>query len=106
MTLYHVWFSLKPGLSEQDGLAIVRHFLSALRTSGQAIDFELTKNTGQPPKSKLLPYHAVIRFADAAALGAAMKWQAQEGIHSGRHGHMLASVAEFHVEVFSTLTSV
>jgi hypothetical protein len=103
MTLYHVWFSLKNGVPEQDGLASVAQLLSSLCTSGQAVDFQLSKNTGQPPRSKLLPYHAVIQFADPTALGAAMKWQTQAGIHSGLHGQMLTSIAEFHVEVFTTL---
>lgn len=101
MTHYHVWFSFKQDVPEQLGLGTVATFLSQLCKESLAVDFHLTRNNGQPPRSKLLPYHAEIRFSDGAALGTAMKWQAQEGIHAGLHGQMLEVIDQFHVEVFS-----
>lgn len=100
MTHYHVWFSFKQDIPEQQGLEAVAAFLSRLCTESRAVDFHLARNNGQPPRSKLPPYHADIRFANAAALGSAIKWQAQEGIHAGLHGQMLEVIDQFHVEVF------
>lgn len=105
MIHYHVWFSFKQEVPEQLGLGTVATFLSKLCRESQAVDFHLARNSGQPPRSKLLPYHAEIRFSDGAALGTAMKWQAQEGIHTGLHGQMLEVIDQFHVEVFSGITT-
>lgn len=100
MIHYHVWFNLKPGVPEPSGLQIVSRFLSELAGTGEATSFQLLKNTGKPPKSKLAAYHALVEFADFAALGAAMKKQTERGIHSGSHGMMVEVVCDFHVEVF------
>lgn len=101
MIYYHVWFSFKEDIPEQQGLWAVAAFLSKLCKESRALDFHLARNNGQPPRSKLLPYHAEICFADGEALGSAMKLQTQEGVHAGLHGQMLEVIAQFHVEVFS-----
>lgn len=100
MIHYHVWFNLKPGIPEQSGLRIVSQFLSELTVVGDSPGFQLLKNTGGPPKSKLAAYHALVEFADFPALGAAMKKQTERGIHHGSHGKMVEVVCDFHVEVF------
>jgi hypothetical protein len=103
MIHYHVWFNLKPEIPEAAGLEIVADFLTQLSATREAAGFQLLRNSGRPPRSKLPHYHALIEFADAAALGAAMKKQSERGIHSGGHGRIVEVVCDFHVEIFELL---
>jgi N-formylglutamate amidohydrolase len=105
MLEYHVWFNLKPGAQEPEALAAVSAFLAQMGAAGESAGFRLAKNNGQPPRSKLGAYHAVVEFADQAALDSAMAQQAKRGIHSGGHGHMLKFVHDLHVEIFTAVTS-
>ena len=86
MIHYHVWFNLKPEVTESDGLATVRRFLTSLCASDEAATFQLLRNKGKAPRSKLPHYHALIQFNDDSQLSEAMKKQAADGIHSGLHG--------------------
>ncbi len=106
MLHYHVWFNLKPGVTEQAGLAAVSDYLSQLGEAGEASGFQLLRNSGRPPRSKLPAYHALVEFADAGALDAAMKQQAQRGIHLGRHGRVVDAVCDFHVEIFTGIPTL
>jgi len=103
MIHYHVWFNLKPEITEEAGLQVVRKYLSGLSTSGDASDFQLLRNRGSAPRSKLPAYHALVEFTDSEALSAAMKKQAQQGIHTGPHGQIINVVCDFHVEVFASV---
>lgn len=103
MLHYHVWFNLKPEVSERDGLAVVTQFLHQLCAADEAISFELLTNQGGPPRSKLPQYHALVRFTDKTQLGTAMKNQTTRGIHTGLHGAVIEVVTDFHVEVFARL---
>jgi hypothetical protein len=103
MIHYHVWFNLKPEVAEPAGLDVVAQFLTRLSAAGEATGFQLLRNLGRPPRSKLPAYHALVEFADAEALSAAMQQQAGRGIHSGPHGAVIDVVADFHVEIFTHL---
>ena len=103
MLHYHVWFNLKPGISETRGLKIVSAYLDQLSVAAQAVGFRLLKNAGSPPRSKLPNYHALVEFFGPDELGAAMKKQAERGVHSGEHGQMVDVVCDFHVEIFTTV---
>lgn len=103
MVHYHVWFNLKPDLAEAPSLAVVSHFLTALCEADEAATFQLLKNKGEPPRSKLPRYHALVQFADDAKLGAAMRNQAACGVHIGLHGQVVDVVTDFHVEIFSEI---
>jgi uncharacterized lipoprotein NlpE involved in copper resistance len=105
MLEYHVWFNLKPGAREPEALAAVSVFLTQVGTAGKSTGFRLAKNNGQPPRSKLGAYHAVVEFADQAGLDTAMALQAKRGIHAGGHGHMLKFVYDLHVEIFTSVTA-
>ena len=105
MLHYHVWFNLKPGVSEQAGLEAVSGYLSLLGEAGEASGFQLLRNFGRPPRSKLPAYHALVEFADVDALDAAMKKQAQRGIHVGGHGRVVDVVCDFHVEIFTGISA-
>lgn len=100
MIHYHVWFSLKPGVREDEGLTLVRTFIAELTSEGLLARGCLLKNTGEPPRSRLPRYHALFEFADDAKMDAAFSGQRQRGIHTGTHGRIVEAVAEFHVEVF------
>ena len=58
-----------------------------------------------PLMVKLGAYHAVVEFADQAALDGAMALQAKRGIHTGGHGHILKFVHDLHVEIFTSVTA-
>ena len=103
MIHYHVWFNLKPEVSENAGLAVVSHYLSQLGGAGETAGFQLLRNLGTPPRSKLPAYHALVEFADSEALGAAMKKQGERGVHTGGHGRVIDVVCDFHVEIFAGL---
>jgi hypothetical protein len=103
MVHYHVWFNLKANVPEKSGLATVSHFLETLCSSDEAARFQLLKNKGGPPRSKLPRYHALIQFVDDAQLANAMKNQTARGIHSGMHGEVIDVVTDFHVEIFTTI---
>ena len=103
MIHYHVWFNLKPEVLEADGLAVVARFLKKLCAVDEAATFQLLRNRGSAPRSKLPRYHALIQFLDDVQLGDAMKKQAARGIHSGAHGEVIDVVIDFHVEIFTLI---
>lgn len=100
MIHYHVWFTLKPEVSEAAGLAIAREFVAELTARGGVARATILKNTGEAPKSRLPRYHALFEFRDDAQMDATFAAKRAEGIHGGPHGRMIAAVAEFKVEVF------
>ena len=100
MIHYHVWFSLKPEVSEADGLSFAHAFIGELSTQGKLVRGLVLKNTGEPPKTQLLRYHALFEFSSDEQMNAAFANKRKEGIHAGPHGKLMASVAEFRVEVF------
>ncbi len=103
MLHYHVWFNLKPGIAEEAGLQVVRDYLTELSGAGDSSGFQLLRNFGRPPRSKLPAYHALVEFPDPKALDSAMTKQAQRGIHTGRHGRVVDTVCDFHVEIFTSV---
>ena len=105
MLHYHVWFNLKPGVSQQAGLEVVAGYLRGLSEAGEASKVHLLRNIAHPSQSKLPAYHALIEFADSDALDAAMKNQVQRGIHNGDHGRVVEVVCDFHVEIFTSLSA-
>jgi len=74
-----------------------------LRERDQIAGFELLRNTAIPPKTTLLPYHALIRFADSAQFSKAFETIRGVGIHEGLHGVVIRFVSDFHVEVFESI---
>lgn len=106
MTHYNVWFSLKRGIPEHEGIEVVRGFLADISSAGDARSFLILKNTADGARTKLPHYQAIVEFVDQAALASAMKNQAMRGIHSGAHGRVIAAVSEFHVEIFSRIESL
>ena len=101
MIHYHVWFNLRPAVPEADGLATVARFLRRLCEDDEAATFQLLRNQGGPPRSKLPRYHALLVFSDADQLAAATKQQADRGIHAGLA--VIDAVVDFHVELFTLL---
>ena len=100
MTHYHVWFSLKPEVGEAEGLAFARAFIAELLAGGKLARGLVLKNSGDPAKSRLPPYHALFEFRDDEQMNAAFAAKRVTGIHAGPHGQLMASIAEFRVEIF------
>jgi hypothetical protein len=104
MVHYNVWFALKEGIEEKSGLTTFDRFLRELCVVGEVSAYRLLKNTANGARTKMPQYHAIIEFADSAALAQAMKNQAARGIHNGSHGEIVNIVSDFRVEVFEVLT--
>lgn len=100
MVHYHVWFNLKPAISEPEGLEVVSQFMEDLKARNEAHDAQLLVNTGTPPRSKLPKYHALVEFLSDEHFSQAMRNQAARGVHIGPHGSVTRMVTDFHVEVF------
>jgi hypothetical protein len=100
MIHYHVWFSLKPEVSEVNGLRFAHAFIDELKGRGVLLRGAVLKNTGSPPKSRLARYHAMFEFRDDEQMASAFAGKRSEGIHHGPHGQLMEVVSEFHVEVF------
>ncbi|MGA2018495.1 MAG: DUF6614 family protein [Opitutaceae bacterium] len=103
MIHYNVWFALKEGIAEDSGLMVVDRFLRDLSAAGEVSAYRLLRNTSEGARTKMPKYHAVIEFADEAALSQAMKNQTARGIHTGDHGQIISVVSEFRVEIFRVL---
>jgi len=99
MTHYHVWFSLKPEVgSRRSGLRPgVHRRAPGRRQVGAGFGAE---ESGDPAKSRLPPYHALFEFRDDEQMNAAFAAKRVTGIHAGPHGQLMASIAEFRVEIF------
>ncbi len=100
MIHYHVWFSLKPEVGEEEGLRLAHAVVAELKGRGVLSRGVVLKNMGSPPKSRLARYHALFEFADDAQMTLAFAGKREEGIRQGPHGRLMESVSEFHVEVF------
>ena len=106
MIHYNIWFSFRGGVDEADGLDIIRAFLSELYGAGGVAGFQLLKNSGDPTKTRMLPFQALIEFRDEAQFSAAFSAQAAAGIHSGAHGRVMSVVGDFRIEVFKQIDSM
>ena len=104
MIHYNVWFTLNDEVLEQRGLAVVDGFLRELCAAGEVSAYRFLKNISDGARTKLPRYHAIIEFADDAALSQAMKNQVTRGIHAGGHGEIINVVSEFRVEIFRVFT--
>jgi hypothetical protein len=106
MIHYNVWFSLKDGVHEGTGLAVVGDFLRELCAVGEVSAFRLLRNSAEGPRTRLPRFHAVIEFPDDAALSLAMRNQGERGIHAGGHERIVDIVGEFRVEIFRLVAAV
>ena len=106
MIHYNVWFTLKDGVGECHGLAVIEDFLRGLCGVGEVAAFRLLQNNADGTRTKLPRFQAIVEFSDEAALGRAMKNQVERGIHRGGHGQVIDVVSEFRVEIFRLLESV
>ena len=106
MLHYHVWFNLRPEVTESSGLAVVQRFLADLCEIDETQSFHILRNHGESPRSKLPRYHALVIFRDEEHFSTAMKNQAARGIHTGPHGAVVDVVTGFHVEIFTSIDEV
>lgn len=100
MIHYNVWFDLKDGFDENEALTAAFTFLEGLRAGGQVVGFRILQHRGGDGKTKLLPYHAIIEFRDNIQFSGTFASQADRGIHTGLHGHLLTFVRDFQIEIF------
>ncbi len=105
MIHYNVWFRFRSNIEETEGLAVIQAFLGELHLAGDVAGFQLLKNSGDPAKTKMLPFQALIEFRDDAQFSAAFSAQAARGIHTGLHGRVIALVSDFRIEVFRQLVA-
>ena len=98
MIHYHVWFSLKEGVAEEDELRKVSVFLADLKSRSLIHEYRVQRARSATPV--LAPLHIVISFTDAEQFGLPFKEVAQIGIHAGMHGAMIQHVDKFVVNEF------
>ena len=103
MVHYNVWFALKEGVEEKSGLATVDRFLRGLCIGGDVSAYRLLRNKAEAARTKMPRYHAIVEFADDAAMSQAMRNQVTRGIHHGAHGEIVNVVRDFRVEIFEIL---
>lgn len=104
MIHYNIWFSFRRDVPEKNGLEAIRFYLGDLQAAGEVSGFHLLKNSGQHPKTTMLPYQAVIVFRDEEQFAAAFASQASKGIRSGLHGRVMSLVDDFRIEIFREIT--
>ena len=100
MIHYNIWFNFRRDVAEKNGLEAIRYYLGDLKASDGIAGFRLLRNSGQHPKTTMLPYQAVILFRDEAQFSAAFNAQASKGIRSGLHGNVMSQVDDFRIEIF------
>jgi hypothetical protein len=105
MIHYNVWFNLRDGVNETEGLDIVHGFLCELREAGSIAGFRLLRNVGTGAKTKMPNFQALIEFCNDAQFQAAFRDQAARGIHTGMHGRMIPIVSDFRAEVFEQIAA-
>ena len=103
MIHYNVWFDLRNRSEESEGLGVISAFLRDLLASGLIAGFRMLKNSGPPPKSRMLPFQAQIEFSDGSQFSRAFAEQAKRGIHTGFHGRVMSVVSDFQIEVFEEI---
>jgi hypothetical protein len=104
MIHYNLWFRFRGDVDETESLSLVHAFLNELRRAGSLTRFQLLKNSGVEPRSKLLPFQALMEFRDDAQFSAAFSAQAESGIRTGMHGRVMTLVSDFQIEVFRQIT--
>jgi hypothetical protein len=105
MIHYNVWFNLRSGVNETEGLAIVREFLCEFYDAGSIAGFRLLRNGGAEAKTKMPKFQALIEFHDDTQFQAAFRDQAARGIHAGMHGRMIPMVSDFRAELFEQIAA-
>jgi len=105
MIHYNVWFNLRDGVPETEGLDVVRSFLGELCDTGSIAGFRLLRNAGAVAKTKMPKYQALIEFRDDSQFQTAFRDQAARGIHAGMHGRMISVVSDFRAELFEQVAA-
>ncbi|HEY1661194.1 MAG TPA: DUF6614 family protein [Verrucomicrobiae bacterium] len=100
MIHYIVWFNLRNGVQEAEGLDIVCAFLGELCDADSIAGFRLLRNIGVAARTMMPKYQVLIEFHDDSQFQAAFRDQGARGIHAGMHGRMIAVVSDFRAELF------
>lgn len=71
MDVYHIWFSLKPGVSDLDFAVSVRAYLDHLKEAGHLVSYRLTRcKLGLAPP-QLREWHIAIDFENLTQMDSA-----------------------------------
>lgn len=73
MDLYHVWFDLKPGVSDVEFAERVARYLGALERDGRIAGYRLSRRKLGLGPSELGEFHVVIETRDLAQLDDAFR---------------------------------
>jgi hypothetical protein len=103
MLHYQVWFNLKPGIAESDGISRIELFLRQLLAVGRISGFRLLKNASAPPKTVLAQYDALIEFSDEQQFAVIFEETRRIGIHTEPHGGIAKIVGHFSADVFKAI---
>jgi hypothetical protein len=100
MIHYRIRFSFRPGSVEHEELHRVRAFLDEIKARGMLHDFTLLRSREAGSDSTVLPFEAVIVFADNEHMSRPFRKVAEAGFRTGSHGAMIENVQDFVVETW------
>ena len=64
MNIYHIWASLKPGVSDMEFTAAVKEYLGLLQNDGLLESFRITRRKLGLGVEELLDFHIMVEFRD------------------------------------------
>ena len=100
----NVWFSFKDPMGESEQLQRVHVFLLDLQNRRHVDSYRLLKARSGPCDGSQPRFHAQITFRDEDHFARSVKEVTSFGVHSGRHGFMIADVVDFTTAVSEELS--
>lgn len=98
MISYHVFFSPKDGMPEDQVLGATRAFFAALEENKQIRTYRILRVTNPASFAGLPRFQAIVDFATQDEMDTAFAFMRQPGkIHSGAHGKLIEMVTDFRV---------
>jgi hypothetical protein len=93
MNLYHIWFDLKPGVSDVELVDRVHAYLGHLQSSQKIQGFRVTRRKLGLGPSSIGEFHVTIETRDLAELDSAFQHVARrsgevEGLHAAVNQHV------------------
>lgn len=98
MISYNVFFSPRPGKTEDEVIGAVRRLLDELKSVGQLRGFRILRVTDAASFPALPRFQVIIDYATQAEREAGLAYMREPGrVHGGAHGEVIELVVDFRV---------
>ena len=98
MISYHVFFTPKPGIGDEQAIGAVRRFLENLKAGKQVRDYRILHVTNPASFPALPRFQVIVDYDSQRELDEAMAFMRQpHKVMEGPHGELVALVSEFKV---------